>query len=653
MVKKDINFNLIWKTVGEEKIRVFSTKLRQLEREFKQMNRELAEATRAYTKLGPEMRDAVMRAGKPAVDALNDAIFQQKQKLEAAENKMYDFRNLTAHLRVPVGVLKDALIKSGLSVNEYGQLIDATTGKTVRYTDAVQQIIKAHSTYADVMAMNTDLFIALIRQGYKFEGLGAELATVIREWTQGMHRFKMEWLSVLFFGMQMGTVARSLIEPGWKLFHISDLISNTLAYLLVPTMQKDVLPAVLDLQKYIMGLNEGQRRAIGQLIVFGYVTGPIIQYVAMLALTIGALHKALALLPAIVPITIVISVVAVGGWLTFQGMLNAISKGEYGMAFEELQRLAEERKIALRGVTPEEIQYSNALMEGQETLRIYKQSIDESTIALQGAGMTAEEAGLIFAETSNITQNFTSAIQNLTIYQNEANQVVQTANDTFQATTSTLSDTTTAVTDFTDVTNTAKEAIDFVKTNTFDWKGALTLLNEVASDSSTKIGDVSSKTHTASDKITTITEKTDGFKKSLKDLNDTLDTSISKINEYSEALNKIPSEVTTTIKQEVVTTGTIRGGLAEVVKKIVERIFGIHFQYGGIVTRPTIGLLGEAGPEAVIPLHKYPEITSKTININVSPTYNISGVASPDDIREIIEEENAKLIDDLKASLRI
>ena len=164
MVKKDINFNLIWKTVGEEKIRVFSTKLRQLEREFKQMNRELAEATRAYTKLGPEMRDAVMRAGKPAVDALNDAIFQQKQKLEAAENKMYDFRNLTAHLRVPVGVLKDALIKSGLSVNEYGQLIDATTGKTVRYTDAVQQIIKAHSTYADVMAMNTDLFIALIRQ---------------------------------------------------------------------------------------------------------------------------------------------------------------------------------------------------------------------------------------------------------------------------------------------------------------------------------------------------------------------------------------------------------------------------------------------------------------------------------------------------------
>ncbi len=30
----------------------------------------------------------------------------------------------------------------------------------------------------------------------------------------------------------------------------------------------------------------------------------------------------------------------------------------------------------------------------------------------------------------------------------------------------------------------------------------------------------------------------------------------------------------------------------------------IPFQEGGIVTRPTIGLIGEAGPEAVIPLRR-------------------------------------------------
>ena len=44
---------------------------------------------------------------------------------------------------------------------------------------------------------------------------------------------------------------------------------------------------------------------------------------------------------------------------------------------------------------------------------------------------------------------------------------------------------------------------------------------------------------------------------------------------------------------------------------------GVTLQHGGIVTRPTFALLGERGPEAVIPLRNMPFMPPVTINFNV------------------------------------
>jgi hypothetical protein len=54
--------------------------------------------------------------------------------------------------------------------------------------------------------------------------------------------------------------------------------------------------------------------------------------------------------------------------------------------------------------------------------------------------------------------------------------------------------------------------------------------------------------------------------------------------------------------------GGILGGVAS--------FFG--FQEGGIVNKPTLGLIGEAGPEAVVPLKKAGDIGQTIININVN-----------------------------------
>ena len=78
------------------------------------------------------------------------------------------------------------------------------------------------------------------------------------------------------------------------------------------------------------------------------------------------------------------------------------------------------------------------------------------------------------------------------------------------------------------------------------------------------------------------------------------------------------------------------------------------FAKGGVVNRPTTfsmpnatGLMGEAGPEAIMPLKRGPDGTLGVVggrNVTVAPTYNISGVGlSAAEVAAVIENNNRKL----------
>jgi hypothetical protein len=50
----------------------------------------------------------------------------------------------------------------------------------------------------------------------------------------------------------------------------------------------------------------------------------------------------------------------------------------------------------------------------------------------------------------------------------------------------------------------------------------------------------------------------------------------------------------------------------------------IGLQHGGIVTRPTLSVVGEKGPEAVIPLHRLPDLAGAGAGGGYSPVFNLS-----------------------------
>jgi len=287
---KDINFNLIWKTVGEEKIKKAAEKIKELQHKIAAMNKELKVQAEGYAKLGPAMQEAVVKGGMPAIDKLNNSLSRQKFEMKLAEDEMKKFTKLTQHLGLPIGMLKKTLRESGVTINRQGELMSATTGKTMSYTTAIGDIIEAHSSWAGVMSMDREAFIALQKKGYEFLGTGAKLATWIRLATHGLHGFKMELLSTMFFGMQMQHLGMSMLRPAMKMFGITELFSNVLAVVMLPIM-KLIFPYLLGLAKWLMDLGPAGKMVAGFGAMFMVAAGGVIYFGSQLGLFIGAVPK--------------------------------------------------------------------------------------------------------------------------------------------------------------------------------------------------------------------------------------------------------------------------------------------------------------------------------------------------------------------------
>lgn len=69
---------------------------------------------------------------------------------------------------------------------------------------------------------------------------------------------------------------------------------------------------------------------------------------------------------------------------------------------------------------------------------------------------------------------------------------------------------------------------------------------------------------------------------------------------------------------------------------------------GGIVTRPTLAMIGEAGPEAVVPLSGAGAGAGGVGAINYSPTINVSSTGGSIDVDNIARMVNERLIEDLR-----
>src|SRR3990167_894163 len=116
--------------------------------------------------------------------------------------------------------------------------------------------------FNQAMGMSMENFKKMNKANVTIANTGARLANRFRMLTHGMRGFRMEMLSVMFFGMGINRFFSGLLQPAMEAAGIFELISTTLQILFLPValMLLDVLMPILD---WFLNLPEGVQVAIG------------------------------------------------------------------------------------------------------------------------------------------------------------------------------------------------------------------------------------------------------------------------------------------------------------------------------------------------------------------------------------------------------
>lgn len=149
-------------------------------------------------------------------------------------------------------------------------------------------IIPKTAKFGDVLRMSTDEWVKFNKSGQRFQSRGAIFANKFRMMTQGLRGFRMEMLGVMFFGMAMANMFKTMLAPATESLGITQLWSTMLQIVFLPIMLL-LLPVLLKFMTFFMELPEGVQLAIGAVAVFGMILGKMLFIIGTLTLGLGAM----------------------------------------------------------------------------------------------------------------------------------------------------------------------------------------------------------------------------------------------------------------------------------------------------------------------------------------------------------------------------
>lgn len=136
--------------------------------------------------------------------------------------------------------------------------------------------------------------------------------------TQGMRKFKMELLSVMFFGMAINKFFSGLLQPAMKMVGIFDLWGQVLAILFLPVALFLLENVLIPLMDWLFGLDPAVQTAIGGFVLIMAILGQAIFLFGMLGLGINGMAMAFGFLAP------VISAIATIGFWPLMAIIAAV-----------------------------------------------------------------------------------------------------------------------------------------------------------------------------------------------------------------------------------------------------------------------------------------------------------------------------------------
>ena len=127
----------------------------------------------------------------------------------------------------------------------------------------------------------------------------------IRKLSLGTRGFRMELLSVMFFGMGMDRMFSGLLKPTLDLIGAFDLMNLSLAVGLLPTGIALLDNFIAPLSEKFMELDPSVQGLIGTFAVFGMIVGKVLFFIGALLLGIGGLIMFFG--PIVIPILVFVA----------------------------------------------------------------------------------------------------------------------------------------------------------------------------------------------------------------------------------------------------------------------------------------------------------------------------------------------------------
>ena len=152
--------------------------------------------------------------------------------------------------------------------------------------DNFKKVSLAGSGMRNVFAMSMSTWKEVNQKGFQ-EGFtrAGKFANRIRFLTHGMRGFRMEMLSVMFFGMGMQRMFKGLIMPAMQMVGVFDVFKTALQILFLPLALK-VLDWALRFLDWVTTMSPHLQKLINGIVVIGYALGTFLAVLG--AVTLGA-----------------------------------------------------------------------------------------------------------------------------------------------------------------------------------------------------------------------------------------------------------------------------------------------------------------------------------------------------------------------------
>jgi len=550
---------------------------------------------------------------------------------------------------------KDAAMQKYLQATDKALLGTSTTAQQSAEKMADTMALtsqKMGTSQAKIVEASEKAQVSLNKQGVWVNNLtGEEMNLAQATGMIGRHfrRFNMNMLSVMFLGMQLTKTFGTLVDNTLKMTGVMDFLNTSISFVLLDALWP-LQEALIGLGEFLLDAPPAVQQMVGMFVLFGDVLGNVLFFVGALALGLGglgataggiagilalpgfaALFSALATMLGITTAEMNLLFTAMGtgmaASLVFRkGLSKAIdttvkftAKGLAGIMVT-----AKDLVKKLKNVTVTFASNIATFLSTQYVTLLNWLKSNPTVIIKVGVILfvlwAAWELGKLIGKALSVEER--AAIE-------ERARIFEAWNITEEQYAGEMESAWGVYAD-TSVSAMGAAGTAMMKQNATA-KAYYMGITENITDSADAFTSFESTTvEVFSESSTAMSSMSDNFGTELDTVNDALNETIAYINDMNTAVSNLSG------KKIEIDVSTKKGG-----------IFGWGFlglQHGGIVTRPTPALIGEAGPEAVIPLNK---LGGMGTSIIINQTNNISGL-DMNEVDAAITRNNSRMVEEIQ-----